>query len=58
MMLNYIYIIIDVVEIVINRMDLLNDINIFNGIIYGFNDIFLLIINVIYGKLCLKVINE
>lgn len=50
MMLNYIYIIIDVVEIVINRMDLLNDINIFNGIIYGFNDIFLLIINVIYGK--------
>lgn len=58
MMLNYIYIIINVVEIVINRMDLLNDINIFNGIIYGFNDIFLLIINVIYGKLCLKVINE
>lgn len=58
MMLNYIYIIIDVVEIVINRMDLLNDINIFNGIIYGFNDIFLLIINVIYGKLCSKAINE
>lgn len=50
MILNYIYIIIEVVEIVINGMDLLNDINNLNGIIYGFNDIFLLFINVIYGK--------
>lgn len=50
MILNYIYIIIKVVEIVVNGIDFLNDINILNGIIYGFNDIFLLIINVIYGK--------
>lgn len=50
MILNYIYIIIKVVEIVVNGIDFLNDINNLNGIIYGFNDIFLLIINVIYGK--------
>lgn len=50
MMLNYIYIIIEVVEIVVNGIYFLNDINNLNGIIYGFNDIFLLIINVIYGK--------
>lgn len=50
MMLNYIYMIIEVVEIVVNGIYFLNDINNLNGIIYGFNDIFLLIINVIYGK--------
>lgn len=50
MMLNYIYMIIEVVEIVVNGIYFLNDINNLNGLIYGFNDIFLLIINVIYGK--------
>lgn len=56
--LNYTYTTIDVVETVINRTDLLNDTNILNGTTYGLNDTSLPIINVTYGKLCSKAINE
>lgn len=48
--LNYTYTTIEVVETVVNGTYSLNDTNNLNGTTHGFNDTFLPIINVTYGK--------